>query len=804
MASPTPPSPILPGAKLKSLASSWKAWEKPQKTQSEPAEEDEDEEIEVQDEPDSPEETPQGNTALPHHQGRASRVPKASPPHLRRAEADPSAEDISTSPQTHRTINNFVDVLREMEDIISELEALKGRCEQLVSLLYYCQLLYYSMAHLYNTADDVFGPEGDIQQEDDDDSPFKLTEADLEILHENLDEYRVSDAPDRALLVNRVLGDLTALRDEGDDFDKGEARTETANEWSLRGPPREIQCRLALKMRGRVIRDFQEQLYRYCGIRTFVLCTWTDETNTIRACGQEYNKYIDNGVDFKSMIRDWETAPLWNSWKRYSQRCFANAMHVPAPPASGKANHEPIMIELDREGCPLVPVIADYSQHHAKVIQGAVRDFLTLHLKFVTGRKNLAISWSALKKDQFAWLQEDSLPTDLQLQDPSKMSKDDVQRLLDYWYEQEEAGIQPVEWKSTCPLLRDEPPRVSNIPRPVPRAQEPEAPLPSPQLPLMCWSQILTVLPLVEVLGAHGPFQRAPLPPCHPELVVHPQVHLWPIEAMKAHPTLVVAHHLSQQPQVGLEGDPMWQPLRRMMFLHGPFYTRSDSEMVRAYVVACTCILHSPMDMLYLWLLLILKDFAECILSLRAYLTCRAFARSVHSTRTVRVSALYALRVHYIYWDTTWVLLNTSFYVFLVMAALKTMFARSILADVALTSHKHKLSLISETVRKGPLYSIKPGGDDEIIAEARWIKLGPIGDDVEGSDAEDDEELMRELSNKEGMMMCQMLEKACEEANGVDVLVLQRQLQRLRAHFRKLDLSSLQQQTLDSFLSQSK
>ncbi|KAI0257983.1 hypothetical protein BC834DRAFT_847904 [Gloeopeniophorella convolvens] len=63
------------------------------------------------------------------------------------------------------------------------------------------------------------------------------------------------------------------------------------------------------------------------------------------------------------------------------------------------------------------------------------------------------------------------------------MSKDDVQRLLDYWYEQEEAEIQPVEWKSTCPLLRDEPPRVSNIPRPVPRAQEPEAPLPSPQLP---------------------------------------------------------------------------------------------------------------------------------------------------------------------------------------------------------------------------------------------------------------------------------------------------------------------------------
>ncbi|KAI0257782.1 hypothetical protein BC834DRAFT_848649 [Gloeopeniophorella convolvens] len=144
---------------------------------------------------------------------------------------------------------------------------------------------------------------------------------------------------------------------------------ETANEWSLRGPPREIQCRC------------EEEL---------------SETSR--------SSYIDTVVSehLSSAPRQMRQIPS-----------ELVAMHVPAPLASGKANHEPIMIELDREGCPLVPVIADYSQHHAKVIQGAVRDFLTLHLKFVTGRKNLAISWSALKKDQFAWLQKDSLPTDL-------------------------------------------------------------------------------------------------------------------------------------------------------------------------------------------------------------------------------------------------------------------------------------------------------------------------------------------------------------------------------------------------------
>ncbi|KAI0257838.1 hypothetical protein BC834DRAFT_848498, partial [Gloeopeniophorella convolvens] len=261
---------------------------------------------------------------------------------------------------------------------------------------------------------------------------------------------------------------------------------ETANEWSLRGPPCEIQCRpcnlTVLHLR---CEEESSETSRSSYIDTVVSEHLSSAPGQMRQIPSElvdksiYNKYIDNGVDFKSMIRDWETAHCG-----IAGRDILRAMHVPAPPASGKANHEPIMIELDREGCPLVPVIADYSQHHAIAIQGAVRDFLTLHLKFVTGRKNFAISWSALKKDQFAWLREDSLPTDLQLQDPSKMSKVDVQHLLDYWYEQEEAGIQPVEWKSTCPLLRDEPPRVSNIPRPVPRAQEPEAPLPSPQLPL--------------------------------------------------------------------------------------------------------------------------------------------------------------------------------------------------------------------------------------------------------------------------------------------------------------------------------
>ncbi|KAI0260126.1 hypothetical protein BC834DRAFT_846365 [Gloeopeniophorella convolvens] len=108
----------------------------------------------------------------------------------------------------------------------------------------------------------------------------------------------------RAMLVDLMLAELADLRTAEDDFDKGEARklatselmtrvTEdqmielqsTAMEWSETGPPPEIRARCAVKMRGHIIRDFQEQLYKFCGVRTFVLCAFLDEGKVIQACG---------------------------------------------------------------------------------------------------------------------------------------------------------------------------------------------------------------------------------------------------------------------------------------------------------------------------------------------------------------------------------------------------------------------------------------------------------------------------------------------------------------------------------------
>ncbi|KAH8105697.1 hypothetical protein DFH11DRAFT_1731517 [Phellopilus nigrolimitatus] len=98
-----------------------------------------------------------------------------------------------------------------------------------------------------------------------------------------------------------------------------------------------------------------------------------------------------------------------------------------------------------------------------------------------------------------------------------------------------------------------------------------------------------------------------------------------------------------------------------------------------------------------------------------------------------------------------------------------------------------------------------PGGDIEIIAEARRLVAEQNGDvtatEVLDDDPEDDN-ADEVVSAREGIELCEKLEKLCiahSEADGVAALELQRQLRHMRGHLRRLDLESHKQVTLDSF-----
>jgi hypothetical protein len=97
-----------------------------------------------------------------------------------------------------------------------------------------------------------------------------------------------------------------------------------------------------------------------------------------------------------------------------------------------------------------------------------------------------------------------------------------------------------------------------------------------------------------------------------------------------------------------------------------------------------------------------------------------------------------------------------------------------------------------------------PGGDSEILAQAVHEARGE--DPSVADDESDEESEMGEdgLSYQEGMELCEKLEKACvirSNVDGVAVLDLQRQLRKMRIHFRWLETDSRKQSTLDTFWS---
>jgi hypothetical protein len=79
------------------------------------------------------------------------------------------------------------------------------------------------------------------------------------------------------------------------------------------------------------------------------------------------------------------------------------------------------------------------------------------------------------------------------------------------------------------------------------------------------------------------------------------------------------------------------------------------------------------------------------------------------------------------------------------------------------------------------------GGDEEIIAEVcRCRSSSRDNSEIEIDEDEVIEEDSKGLSYQQGMEMCEALERACMDADHVDILVLQRELRKLRGYFREM------------------
>ncbi|KAF8263343.1 hypothetical protein EI94DRAFT_1704054 [Lactarius quietus] len=69
-----------------------------------------------------------------------------------------------------------------------------------------------------------------------------------------------------------------------------------------------------------IVRDFQTQLYRTCGVQSIVLIAYAKEDRTPQVAMDEWNNDLDGGVDFDTFYPNWRNTEVWDQWKKYSRK----------------------------------------------------------------------------------------------------------------------------------------------------------------------------------------------------------------------------------------------------------------------------------------------------------------------------------------------------------------------------------------------------------------------------------------------------------------------------------------------------
>ncbi|KAI9436410.1 hypothetical protein BJY52DRAFT_1230495 [Lactarius psammicola] len=153
-----------------------------------------------------------------------------------------------------------------------------------------------------------------------------------------------------------------------------------ATRWSDDAPPPRIQVRMASSMSGKIIRDFQAQLFKTCGIQCVVLTAHEHENGSIITGIDEANNLLDDGTCFLKYCPNWKDAPLFREWQKYAKMCFRGGDVHTTQKGHPKTVKPSISIHIKSNGCPDIPAITDADGYNAKALQAVLQDYITTHI----------------------------------------------------------------------------------------------------------------------------------------------------------------------------------------------------------------------------------------------------------------------------------------------------------------------------------------------------------------------------------------------------------------------------------------
>ncbi|KAH8988704.1 hypothetical protein EDB83DRAFT_2535347 [Lactarius deliciosus] len=230
-------------------------------------------------------------------------------------------------------------------------------------------------------------------------------------------------------------------------IEEQEQYAEIAKEWSEDRPPRDIQAKMAqATIRGQIVRDFQTQLFKTCGMRSIVLVAYADKDGKPRAA-----------------MRSSTAVAARTSFSR----CGSYLSSSGSCPGCAVTLRTKVKIVTNADGEPDIPSITLEDGYAAKAVQTTLRDYCNTHIRYISGRKNATVPWSKLSSDPPAWIEEECYPPGFLWVDPSKLRLVQVFQLLEHWRQRKRDGLIPLIWNPSCELL-------ANVDQPVPRLRNPQ------------------------------------------------------------------------------------------------------------------------------------------------------------------------------------------------------------------------------------------------------------------------------------------------------------------------------------------
>ncbi|KAI5982563.1 hypothetical protein EDD15DRAFT_2377660 [Pisolithus albus] len=113
---------------------------------------------------------------------------------------------------------------------------------------------------------------------------------------------------------------LTAFMQDDLTEEQLQVARDIVDKWNgAKGPTPDVQARNAVRYGPQYIRNFTEEMWRYCGMRMVFMTGWKDEKGVVQACCMDYNSQIGGGTAFDDINT------LNPSWREYLGKSFEDA-----------------------------------------------------------------------------------------------------------------------------------------------------------------------------------------------------------------------------------------------------------------------------------------------------------------------------------------------------------------------------------------------------------------------------------------------------------------------------------------------